>query len=195
LGGGSADAGAALRLLARANSLAQDDARLCEAARDTGADVPVCLDPRPRLMRGVGEILSAPLPLPALPAVLVNPGVALSTKAVFAGWTAAAHSLPFDLAAAAHAESREQLLQLLLLYANDLEPAASALVPAIGEVLAALRVLADCRLARMSGSGATCFALFSSTAAAIAGAEALSGKYPHWWVRATKLGAAPAPNA
>jgi 4-diphosphocytidyl-2-C-methyl-D-erythritol kinase len=195
LGGGSADAGAALRLLARANSLAQDDARLREAARETGADVPVCLDPRPRLMRGVGEILSPPLPLPALPAVLVNPGVALSTKAVFAGWTAAAHSVPFDLAAAANAESREHLLELLLLYANDLEPAASALAPAVGEVLAALRVLADCRLARMSGSGTTCFALFSSTAAAIAGAEALSGKYPHWWVRATKLGAARAPNA
>jgi 4-diphosphocytidyl-2-C-methyl-D-erythritol kinase len=195
LGGGSADAGAALRLLARANGLAQDDVRLCEAARATGADVPVCLDPRPRLMRGVGEILSAPLPLPALPAVLVNPGVALSTKAVFAGWTAAAHSLPFDLAAAANADSRERLLRLLLLYANDLEPAAAALAPAVGEVLAALRVLADCRLARMSGSGATCFALFSSAAAAIAGAEALSGKYPHWWVRATKLGATRAPDA
>jgi 4-diphosphocytidyl-2-C-methyl-D-erythritol kinase len=194
LGSGSADAGAALRLLARANGLAQDDERLREAARATGADVPICLDPRPRLMRGVGEILSAPLPLPPLPAVLVNPGVALSTKAVFAGWTAAAQALPFDLAAAANADSREQLLQLLLLHANDLEPAAGALAPAVGEVLAALRVLTDCRLARMSGSGATCFALFSSAAAAIAGAEAMKGKCPHWWVRATKLGAR-APDA
>lgn len=190
LGGGSADAAAALRLLARANGLAQDDARLYEAALASGADVPVCLNPRPRLMRGVGEILSAPLPLPALPAVLVNPGVALSTKSVFAGWTAASHSLPFDLAAAVNADSREQLLRLLLLYANDLEPAAIALAPAVGEVLAALRGLAECRLARMSGSGATCFALFSSAAAAIAGAEALGGKYPHWWVRPTKLGQA-----
>jgi 4-diphosphocytidyl-2-C-methyl-D-erythritol kinase len=157
--------------------------------------VPVCLDPRPRLMRGVGEILSAPLPLPALPAVLVNPGVALSTKAVFAGWTAAAQSLPFDLAAAANADSREQLLRFLLPYANDLEPAASVLAPAVGEVLAALRGLHDCRLARMSGSGATCFALFSSAAVAVAGAAALRGKYPHWWVRATKLGAAQARDA
>jgi 4-diphosphocytidyl-2-C-methyl-D-erythritol kinase len=181
--------------LARANGLAPDDARLYAAARATGADVPVCLDPRPRLMRGVGEILSAPLALPALPAVLVNPGVALSTKAVFAGWTVAEHSLPFDLAAAANADSREQLLRLLLPYANDLEPAASALAPALGEVLAALRVLTGCRLARMSGSGATCFALFSSAAAAVAGAEALRGKHPHWWVRATKLGAAQAPDA
>ena len=188
LGGGSADAAAGLRLLARANGLSPDDARLGEAARATGADVPVCLDPRPRLMRGVGEILSAPLPLPPLPVVLVNPGVALSTGAVFAGWTEAAHAPPFDLDAAANAASREELLQLLSRYANDLEPAASTLAPAVGEALAALRGLTDCRLARMSGSGATCFALFPSAAAAIAGAEALRGKYPQWWARATKLG-------
>ena len=73
VGGGSSDAAAALRLLARANRIALDDARLMEAARATGADVPVCLDPRPRMMRGIGEILSGPLALPKLPAVLVNP--------------------------------------------------------------------------------------------------------------------------
>ena len=84
LGGGSADAAAALRLLARANRIALDDPRLMAAARATGADVPVCLDPRPRLMRGIGEILSAPLDLPRLPAVLVNPRVAVPTKDVFA---------------------------------------------------------------------------------------------------------------
>ena len=84
LGGGSADAAAALRLLARANRLALDDPRLMEAARATGADVPVCLDPRPRVMRGIGDVLSEPLDLPRLPAVLVNPGVAVPTKDVFA---------------------------------------------------------------------------------------------------------------
>lgn len=191
LGGGSADAAAALRLLARANGLSPDDARLGEAARATGADVPVCLDPRPRLMRGVGDVLSAPLPLPALPALLVNPGVALSTKAVFAAFAAAAPPAPapdFDLAAA-EADSREGLLRLLAGSANDLEPAARALAPAVGDVLSALRPLADCRLARMSGSGATCFALFASAAAAIAGGEALRGEHPHWWVRAVTLGA------
>ena len=88
LGGGSSDAAAALRLLAEANGIARDDADLHAAARATGADVPVCLDPRPRIMRGIGERLSAPLALPPLPAVLVNPGVALPTKAVFAGWKA-----------------------------------------------------------------------------------------------------------
>jgi len=189
LGGGSADAGAALRLLARANGLAGDDPRLYEAARATGADVPVCLNPRARLMRGIGEKLSEPLRLPPLPAVLVHPGVALATKAVFAGWTsAAAHAPPFDVAAAAKLTSREQLLQLLIKQANDLEGAAIALAPVIADVLAALRALPGCRLARMSGSGAACFALFSSTAAARAAAKILSGKHPHWWVRASTLG-------
>ena len=84
VGGGSADAAAALRLLARANHIALDDSRLMAAARATGADVPVCLTPRPRLMRGIGDILSDPLELPPLPAVLVNPGVGVPTKDVFA---------------------------------------------------------------------------------------------------------------
>ena len=189
LGGGSADAGAALRLLARANGLAGDDPRLYEAAGATGADVPVCLDPKPRLMRGIGEVLSAPLALPPLQAVLVHPGIALSTKAVFAGWTpAAAHALPFDVAATAKMTSGEQLLQLLLTQANDLEGAAIALAPVIADVLASLRALPGCRLARMSGSGATCFALFSAAATARAAAKILSGKYPRWWVRASVLG-------
>ena len=84
LGGGSADAAAALRLLARANGVALDDPRLMQAAQATGSDVPVCLDPKPRLMRGVGDVLSAQLDLPRLFAVLVNPGVAVSTRDVFA---------------------------------------------------------------------------------------------------------------
>ena len=102
LGGGSSDAAAALRLIAQADKLALDNPHLQAAARATGADVPVCLDPRPRLMRGIGEQLSQPLALPQLPAVLVNPGVALATKHVFAGWTASAQpgvpsAVPFDL--------------------------------------------------------------------------------------------------
>ena len=84
LGGGSSDAGAALRLLARANRLELDDRRLQKVARRLGADVPVCVDPRPRRMRGIGEMLSAPLAMPKLAAVLVNPGVAVPTRDVFA---------------------------------------------------------------------------------------------------------------
>lgn len=188
LGGGSADAAAALRLLARANSLPVDDGRLHDAARVTGADVPVCLDPRPRLMRGIGEILSGPLKLPALPAVLANPGVAVPTKSVFTAWRhAASEALPLDITAVAKIGSREEYLQLLATQTNDLESPAIAVEPAIAEVLAALRALTGCRLARMSGSGATCFALFSAAAAAIEAAKVLSSKYPHWWVRASAL--------
>ena len=189
LGGGSADAAAALRLLARANGLAGDDPRLYEAARATGADVPVCLDPRIRLMRGIGEVLSAPLNLPPLQAVLVNLGAALATKRVFAGWTpAATPAVPFDLAALAKVQSDQQFFQLLATQSNDLESAATALAPAIADVLAALRALNGCRLARMSGSGATCFGLFSSVAEAAAAAKSLGAKYPHWWVQASGLG-------
>jgi 4-diphosphocytidyl-2-C-methyl-D-erythritol kinase len=189
IGGGSADAAAALRLIARANNIPLDDARLYEAARATGADVPVCLDPRTRLMRGIGEVLSDPLALPPLQAVLVNPGAALATKAVFAGWRPhAAQPVPLDLAALAKVTSQEQFLQLLTTQPNDLEAAAIALAPAIAGVLAALRSLPGCSLARMSGSGSTCFGVFGSAAAAGDAAKILSGKYPHWWVRETALG-------
>jgi len=189
LGGGSADAAAALRLLAQANKLALDDARLYEAARATGADVPVCLDPRPRLMRGIGERLSAPLALPQLPAVLINPGVAVATKLVFAGWkTSGKPATPLDLAAAANLASRDRLLGILREQPNDLEAPAIAIAPAIADVLTALRGSVGCELARMSGSGATCFGLFTSAAEAEAAAKILRGKFPDWWAQACTLG-------
>ena len=188
LGGGSADAAAALRLLARANGLAPDDPRLYEAARATGADVPVCLDPRPRLMQGIGEKLSAPIPLPTLPALLINPGVALATKEVFAGWSVAAEpAVPLDLDAVAKADGYGRLLPLLLAQPNDLESSAIALAPVVAEVLAGVRTLPGCGLARMSGSGATCFGLFDSADAAAA-EKILRAKYPRWWICATTLG-------
>jgi 4-diphosphocytidyl-2-C-methyl-D-erythritol kinase len=183
LGGGSADAAAALRLLARANRIAPNDPRLLDAARATGADVPVCLDPRPRLMRGVGEILSAPVALPRLPAVLVNPGVAVPTRDVFAALKLA----PAGKADAAPPPAADPL-EAIAAGRNDLEAPAMALAPAIATVLGALRALPGCRLARMSGSGATCFALFASGRAATAAARALRARHPRWWVRATVLG-------
>ena len=189
LGGGSADAGAALRLLAQANGLSRDDPRLYAAARATGADVPVCLDARARVMRGIGEQLSAPLSLPSLPAVLVNPGVALPTKAAFAGWRpAAAPGAALDPAAVAKLTGRDQLLQYLATQSNDLGEPAVALKPVIAEVLAELRRLPGCQLARMSGSGATCFGLFATSAAAREAAKVLRDKYQHWWVEAGALG-------
>jgi 4-diphosphocytidyl-2-C-methyl-D-erythritol kinase len=184
LGGGSADAAAALRLLARANALGRDDPHLYGAARATGADVPVCLDPRPRLMWGIGEKLSAPLNLPPMHAVLANPGVVVPTKLVFAGWTpAAAPAAGLDLGAASKLANPDELLGCLAKQPNDLEASAIALAPVIADALAALRILAGCRLARMSGSGATCFGLFDSAAAAQSAAELLRDKYPQWWVR------------
>ena len=189
IGGGSTDAAAALRLLARANNLAGDDPRIYAAARATGADVPVCLDPRTRLMRGIGEKLSAPLKLPPLAAVLVNPGVAVATKDVFAGWRpVAGPTASLDAAALAQLADPGQFLQFLQSQANDLETPAVALAPVIAEALAALRALPACAVARMSGSGATCFALMSSAAAAAAAAKTMQGKFPDWWVRACALG-------
>ncbi len=188
LGGGSSDAAAALRLIMRANGLAPGAPQPYEAARATGADVPVCLNPRPRLMRGIGEKLSEPLTLPPLPAVLVNPGVALATRDVFAGWKpGAAAAAPLDLAALAKLASRDQLLQILLTQPNDLEVPAIALQPVIADVLSALRGFAGCQLARMSGSGATCFGLFASAAEAEVAAKILRAKYANWWLQACEL--------
>jgi 4-diphosphocytidyl-2-C-methyl-D-erythritol kinase len=185
LGGGSADAAAALRLLARANALAPDDPRLMQAARATGADVPVCLDPHTRLMRGIGDILSDPLDLPRLFALLVNPGVAVATADVFAALAAppAGQTTP-----AAQPLGPAALLAEIASGRNDLEAPAIELEPAIADVLAVLRKLPGCRLARMSGSGPTCFGLFDSSRAASAAARTLRVGYPAWWVRATVLG-------
>ena len=188
LGGGSADAAAALRLLARVNGLAAGDPRLFAAAAATGADVPVCLDPRPRTMRGIGEVLSAPLDLPPLAAVLVNPGVAVATREVFARLGLAAGATRARHDAVPVPAERGALLAYLADRPNDLEGAAVSLQPVIAEVLAALRKHTGCRLARMSGSGATCFALFESTRAAAAAARGLQDARPAWWVRATSLG-------
>jgi 4-diphosphocytidyl-2-C-methyl-D-erythritol kinase len=192
LGGGSADAAAALRLLAQVNKLAPDDPRLHDAARATGADVPVCLDPRSRIMRGIGEILSAPLRLPRLHALLVNPGVAVPTKPVFSRWKPSANPIrasdtAADFAGLPNMRSEKELFHWLASEANDLEAPAIALAPVIAEVLASLRAAAGCRLARMSGSGATCFALFSSAADSASAGNSLRAKSPAWWIAETML--------
>lgn len=191
LGGGSSDAAAALRLIAGVNRLPADDPRLHAAARATGADVPVCLDPRPRVMRGIGEKLSAPLALPSLPAVLVNPGVAVPTKAVFAQWQPAAGDAdPPPIEQAGRLKDADELMRFLGSQTNDLERPAIAVAPVISDVLSALRALPGCRLARMSGSGATCIGLFASAIAAQEAAASLQRYSPRWWVIAGKLGSA-----
>jgi 4-diphosphocytidyl-2-C-methyl-D-erythritol kinase len=202
LGGGSADAAAALRLIAKANGLGLDDRRIHEAARATGADIPVCLDPRPRAMRGIGEILSPPMVLPKLGILIVHPGLALPTGPVFKalglapGEQLMARSPPPAMAypstfvqaeEGGQAANRNALLTWLASERNDLEKAAISIAPQIADVLRAVAGLAGCRLARMSGSGSACFGLFESGRAAAAAAKRLGAERPAWWVRAGLL--------
>jgi len=185
LGGGSADAAAALRLLARANGLALDDPRLSLTALHIGADVPVCLDPRPRIMRGVGDLLSEPLELPSLPAILVNPCVPLSTRDVFAKFAGTPPNTKF-LGAVPRKSSA--MINFLKEYDNDLSPAAIRCAPVVGDVMIALGALSAVRLCRMSGSGPTCFAVFPSPGEAEAAARRLQAERKEWWVCATIIG-------
>jgi 4-diphosphocytidyl-2-C-methyl-D-erythritol kinase len=192
LGGGSADAAAALRLIAKVNRLALEDPRVQDAARATGADVPVCLDPRPRIMRGIGEVLSAPLVLPKLGILIVHPGLPLPTGSVFKalGLAPGEQSATRSPAPAVPplAATRDALLSWLAIERNDLESAASSIAPQIADVLGAIGGLAGCRLARMSGSGSSCFGLFDSARTAAAAAKRLAAAHRSWWVRAGLLG-------
>jgi 4-diphosphocytidyl-2-C-methyl-D-erythritol kinase len=185
LGGGSADAAAALRLLARANDLPLDDARLADAALAVGADVPVCLESKARIMRGVGEKLSPPIALPRLAALLVNPGVPLATRDVFAG----------VLLAPGRAENlspvpreADAVIDYLKAVGNDLTQAAIARAPVVAEVLRALAALPGSRFAAMSGSGPTCFALFMSQVEAAAAVRSLQAVHTGWWAQAGTIG-------
>ena len=170
-----------------ANAGFTTDPRMLEAAHAVGADVPVCLDPRPRIMRGAGELLSRALELPALPAVLVNPGVALATRDVFGKFIGGQGGVEL----ADVPREFDALLECLTRHGNDLTAAASTCAPVVGEVLAGLRKLPGARLVRMSGSGSSCFALFATQREAAAAAQRLATEQKTWWVRSTSLGAAP----
>jgi 4-diphosphocytidyl-2-C-methyl-D-erythritol kinase len=189
LGGGSSDAAAAVRLLAKANRLKPGSAPVTKIAPSIGADVPVCIDPRPRRMRGIGEMLSAPLKMPKLAAVMVNPGVAVPTKDVFMKLGLKPGG-PVRRAAPARALPREveAFVEYLSKHGNDLEAPAIEVQPVIARVLRDIRESKGCLLARMSGSGATCFGIFASPRAAKAAAQNLSAAQPKWWVRATTFG-------
>jgi 4-diphosphocytidyl-2-C-methyl-D-erythritol kinase len=193
IGGGSADAAAALRLLARANGLALDDARLVEVAQLTGADVPVCLASQACLMTGVGETL-APLSLPKMPCVLANPCVGVATKDVFEALglrhgellVGASDVLLQDLWPEPGA-SLEDWVEALAAGSNDLEAPAIRIEPLIGKVISALSTTNGAWLTRMSGSGATCFAIFENAADAQAAARKIRLDRPRWWVHAGVL--------
>lgn len=177
IGGGSADAAATLRLLARLSGRALPEAA---AVLALGADVPVCLAGRPARMTGIGEGLAPLPPLPEVWLVLANPGVALSTPAIFRALARADNApLPRDLP---RLRSAADLAAFMMMQRNDLEPPALALEPVIGRVKAALSAQAGCLMARMSGSGATCFGLFADPLAAHAAARAIRAAEPGWWL-------------
>src|ERR1700716_1647418 len=193
IGGGSADAAAALRLLAQVNGIAIDDSRLIEVARLTGADVPVCLASHACVMTGGGGTL-LPLSLPKLPCVMVNPRVAVATKDVFEALGLRNGELLVGAADVMRATawpedgaSVEDWVEVLSSSSNDLEAPAMRIQPVIGEVLSALSATNGAWLARMSGSGATCFAIFENTAEAQRASQKIQLDHPKWWVHAGLL--------
>lgn len=188
LGGGNADAGAALRLAREALALDVDDAQLERASLAVGSDGPLCLWSRAALVSGRGERLDPAPGLPEIPALLVNPGVESSTAAVYRAFDEAPNGSEVPPAPRPAFETVAGLAAWLDDTRNDLEPAAVRLTPIIGAVLAALGGLGGVRFVRMSGSGATCFALFDTMAQARAGAQVLAREHPRWWIRPARLG-------
>ncbi len=183
IGGGSADAAAALRGLARLWDMDVSREQLRKIGETLGSDIPVCVDSTPAWMEGRGENVTPLDDIPAVAMVLVNPGVAVPTGKVFAALCArrgVGHGRPpfmanaFDLAA------------YLDKTANDLEAPARAVAPVIGEVLDALAAQPGALLSRMSGSGATCFSLFADSAGAAHAAADLREDHPNWWIAETQ---------
>jgi 4-diphosphocytidyl-2-C-methyl-D-erythritol kinase len=178
LGGGSADAAAALRLLCRRDGIPLDDPSVTMLARQLGADVPACLISRPVRGTDRGDVLTSLEGVPAgMAALLVNPLLPLSTAAVFRAWDG------IDRGALAEGEA----MTAARTGRNDLEQPARSLCPAIGTVLATMAAQPGVELVRMSGSGATCFGLFSDAASCEIAAESLRAAQPGWWVLPTRL--------
>ncbi|KCZ83072.1 4-diphosphocytidyl-2-C-methyl-D-erythritol kinase [Hyphomonas adhaerens MHS-3] len=187
IGGGSADAAAALRLLT--DLWGTDTAAAHKIAPALGGDVPVALQGHTALMQGEGERIRRAPDLPRVPALLVNPGLACPTGPVFRAYDAAGGGAGFrEFGAVPPFERVWDLVHWLGNQRNDLQAPAIAAVPEIAGVLDTLQALPDVLLARMSGSGATCFALFDTEDAARRAEAQLSADRPDWWIRATSLG-------
>jgi 4-diphosphocytidyl-2-C-methyl-D-erythritol kinase len=189
IGGGSADAAAAVRAIVRLNGLAVDASTLAGLALQLGADVPVCIASKACRMRGIGEIIDDWPHAPSLHAVLVNPLVGVSTAGIFHHLGLAPGSTANTDIPDRFGEARDSaaVLDWLANCRNDLEPAACHLEPVICDVLGALSQLSGCRLSRMSGSGATCFGLFENADGAANAAAELTRQHREWWVVATAL--------
>lgn len=185
IGGGSADAAAALKAVVAFNQLDIEEDALARIALSLGADVPVCLTSSACRMRGIGEDIEAWTDAPPLHAVLVNPGVAVSTAAIFK----ALALTPGQSAGTGMGKmpAASDYLGWLAQCRNDLEPRARQLQSVIGGVLDAIATTDGCRIARMSGSGATCFGLYEDDASASAAAAVLRAANAGWWVAPTRL--------
>lgn len=182
IGGGSADAAATLRLLARLSGQPLPERSV---VTQLGADVPVCLQGRAARMSGVGDQLDPVPPLPEAWLVLVNPRVAVPTPAVFKALTHKDNApMPRILPRLGMVSELAEFVQM---QRNDLEPPATALAPVIGQAKALIRQQPDCLVARMSGSGATCFGLFADGLAARAAAHAIQAAQPGWWAVAARM--------
>jgi 4-diphosphocytidyl-2-C-methyl-D-erythritol kinase len=190
LGGGSADAAAALRLIARANDGALTEPALAELAPKLGSDVTVCLESQPALITGRGEKVELVSGFPSCGVLLANPGAQLSAASVYAELGAGSLPAParYEAENLDFAGEFERLIAYALPRGNDLERPAARLVPEIREVLAALLALTGVRLARQSGSGPTCFALFAGEEEARRAGTMLAAEFPNWWIAATTLG-------
>ncbi len=188
IGGGSSDAAAVLRLLT--DLWGTDPALAADLAATLGGDVPVALNGVPAMMRGEGERVSfVSLPF-RLPALLVNPGVACPTGPVFRAFDAGGGGAAFaETGAVPEFADADQLLAWLSAQRNDLEAPALSLLPEIAEVLSVLRQQDGAQLVRMSGSGATCFAVFGAMVFAQRAAAAINARRPDWWIAACRLGA------
>ncbi len=185
IGGGSADAAAALRGLVQLWELHIDSATARDIALTLGSDVPVCVDCKPSWMDGRGEIVTRAQKVPEARMVLVNPGVAVPTGPVFKALKTRRGAGKLERFSFEH--ELWSLLNFLKDTGNDLEAPALEIAPVIGDVLAALRAQPNVALARMSGSGATCFALFDNDEGATEGADAIKAAHPEWWVQEGRI--------
>ena len=186
IGGGSADAAAVLRGLTRLWALDLSWTELRAVAETIGSDVPVCVESKASWMEGRGERVMPAATLPQMPMLVVNPGIAVSTAEVFR--TLATRHGTGRINRATPLSSPRELIAFLTKTSNDLQAPAQQIAPVIGHVLDELSRMPGVELWRMSGSGATCFALFDDQNAAEMAQVALSHTHPDWWVRATRIG-------
>jgi 4-diphosphocytidyl-2-C-methyl-D-erythritol kinase len=189
LGGGSADAATALRLVATVGGVPIDDPRVIASARATGADVLACLFPQARTIKGIGDELGPTIRFQGTFAVLVNPRVRVPTPKVFAAFDRASEpktELPFRRALVERS-GPGPVLDFGTVGRNDLEAAAIQIAPQISTVLKRLSIITEAKAIGMSGSGATCFALFGDRRTAAATRRSIATDHPEWWVEATRI--------